>query len=123
MKKCGHTPVFVFAPEDSNSKKISVKTVNPNLPPLGMGAIASQPQTALILPIKKDLRIVLYSDGLTDMQSPDGLRFEDKRTKELFIDTYRKTPDELTEKLNKTIHEWIADAMLIDDITILDVRF
>ena len=88
-----------------------------------MGAIASSPQTAMSIPIQKGVRISMYSDGLTDMQTPDGIRFEDENTKKLFFDTYMVKGEEFSKKITKVIEDWILDAMLIDDITLLDIHF
>lgn len=126
VQNCGHTPIYIFEP-NRETKKILIKTMNPNVPPLGMGAIAENADTdedlALILPIQNHLRIALYSDGLTDMQTPEGLRFEDERTKQLLTETYTKRGDEFTRTIDKTVKEWVLDAMLIDDITIMDLHF
>lgn len=122
IQNCGHTSVFIFIPQ-AESKKISVKTLNANLPPFGMGAVNESEQTAMTIPIQKGIRINMYSDGFTDMQTPDGVRFEDENTKRFFFSTYGKKQDEFLEQVSKTVENWILDAMLIDDITILDINF
>ncbi len=121
IQNCGHTPIYLFVPEEGN--RIIGKTVNPNLPPMGMGIIKAEENTDYSVPISKGLRIVLYTDGLTDMVTPDGVRFDDERTKELFAATCGKSEAKTREIYTNTIEGWILEAMLPDDITIMDIRF
>ena len=121
IQNCGHTPIYIFVPGENN--KVVGKTMNPNLPPLGMGILESEAASGYKFPIEKGLRIVLYTDGLTAMVTPDGVRFEDKRTRELFASTHGKNEKESRELYTKAIDNWINEAMLPDDITIMDIRF
>ena len=122
LQNCGHTPVFVFIPNEQ-TQKLEMRTLNPNLPPFGMGVIGSSEQTVMTLPIQKGVRISMYSDGFTDMQTPEGMRFEEENTKKFFMKSYGKKPEEFLSLVEKTVAEWIADAMLIDDITVMDINF
>ncbi len=121
IQNCGHTPIYIFIPGEGG--KIVGKTMNPNLPPLGMGILENEENTGYRIPISKGLRIVFYTDGITDMVTPDGVRYEDDRTKDLFASTYNKNEHETKEMYTKAIDSWITDAMLPDDITIMDIRF
>lgn len=122
LQNCGHTPVFVFIPNEQ-TQKLEMRTLNPNLPPFGMGVIGSSEQTAMTLPIQKGIRISMYSDGFTDMQTPEGQRFEDENSKKFFMKSYGKKGDEFLKLVETTVEEWIEDAMLIDDITVMDINF
>ena len=97
--------------------------MNANLPPLGMGIIGEDKGGGFELPIVKGLRIVLYTDGLADMVTPDGERYEDERTRSLIASTYGKGKDEAAGIYKKAIEGWMGDAMQPDDITIMDIRF
>jgi sigma-B regulation protein RsbU (phosphoserine phosphatase) len=121
VQNCGHTPIYFFIPGEGN--KVSGKVMNPNLPPLGMGILGAEKQTSFKIPITKGLRIAIYTDGLTDMLTPDGDRYDDERTRELLASTYGRPEAETHENYTKAIDDWIQDAMLPDDITIMDLRF
>jgi serine phosphatase RsbU (regulator of sigma subunit) len=121
IQNCGHTPIYLFIPGED--KKIVGKTMNPNLPPLGMGILESESSGGYRLPITKGLRIVMYTDGLTDMQTPDGIRFDDDRTRKLFVSTHGKPEAETMSVYEQEVHNWVTEAMLPDDITIMDLRF
>ncbi len=121
IQNCGHTPIYLFIPGEN--KKIAGRTMNPNLPPLGMGILQSEESTSYKLNIVKGLRIALYTDGLTDMVTPDGVRFDDDRTRELIASTYGKSENDTRDVFQKEIDGWISEAMLPDDITIIDIRF
>ena len=57
------------------------------------------------------------------MQTEDGIRYDDDRTKEFFINLYSKKDEEVGENIKKTVDDWIGNAMLPDDVTVLDIRF
>ena len=122
---CGHTNVFAFLKEDSG--KIRVATLKPTLPPFGMGAVAeaiSGTQTCSYkMPMKSGLQIDLYSDGLTDMQTYNGERYDETRTKTLFGELYKTDVYSVEKSIEKTVTEWTQNSMLPDDITVMNIRF
>ncbi len=121
IQNCGHTPIYIFVPGEDG--KISGKTMNPNLPPLGMGIIETEKQSGYRLPIVRGLRIVLYTDGITDMQTPEGRRFDDERARALFASTQGKNEADTRSLYERAIQDWTLEAMLPDDITVMDLRF
>ncbi len=121
VQNCGHTPIYIFVPGDNG--KIAGKTMNANMPPLGMGIIESEENTALEIDIVRGLRIMLYTDGLSDMVTPDGERYDDERTRALLASTYGKSAKESAAIYKKAADSWMGDAMQSDDITIMDLRF
>lgn len=121
IQNCGHTPIYLFMPGES--RKVIGKTLTANLPPLGMGIVEGEEATGYRVPIVPGLRVVMYTDGITDMITPDGERHEDERTRQLFASTYGKSREETSAAYEKAINMWINEAMLPDDITIMDVRF
>ncbi len=121
IQNCGHTPIYIFVPAEGG--KIAGKTMNANMPPLGMGIIGDEDNAGFEIPIVKGLRIVLYTDGLTDMVTPDGERYDDERTRTLIASTYGKGEREAAAIYQKAIDLWMNDAMQSDDITVMDVRF
>lgn len=121
IQNCAHTIIYLYVPDEHN--KMQGKILNPNLPPLGMDILEAESKSCYQIPIEKGMRIVLYTDGLTDMVTPDGLRFEDERTKNLFNTVPNGTEEEILSYYTKNIETWINDAMLADDITIMDIRF
>lgn len=129
---CGHTTVYLlFAEDGEEGTRVKIASVKPGLPPLGMGQVKAELEAAAqegkkpyaAIPVKKDMHIELYSDGFTDMQTENGERFDDDRTKEFFINLYTKEDDEIEPAIDKTVRDWIGNAMLPDDVTVLDIRF
>ncbi len=121
IQNCGHTPIYLFMPGEN--RKVVGKTLTANLPPLGMGIVGGEEATGYRVPIVPGLRVVMYTDGITDMLTPDGERHEEERTRQLFAATYGKSPQDTTAAYEKAVNMWIKEAMLPDDITIMDVRF
>ncbi|MCR4939890.1 MAG: SpoIIE family protein phosphatase [Treponemataceae bacterium] len=131
LYNCGHTTVYIlFAEETGEGRRVKIASVNASLPPLGMGEVKAtlEKNTAgdksyAALPIKEDMHLELYSDGFTDMQTEDGIRYDDDRSKEFFINLYSKKYEEVSDTIGKTVDGWIQNAMLPDDVTVLDIRF
>lgn len=121
---CGHTNVFAFLKEESG--KIRVATLKPTLPPFGMGAVAdaitNENKGAYKIPVKADLQIDLYSDGLTDMQTYNGERYEESRTKALFGELFKTDVYSVEKAIEKTVSEWTQNSLLPDDITVMNIR-
>ncbi len=125
---CGHTNVYAIIKNESGANgKMAV--IEPTFPPMGMGAVSEQIKNskdgkngATVLPFKDCLHINLYSDGFTDMKNNDGERYEDDRAKDFFINLYRVKDGDVEEKIQGEVTEWIQNAMLPDDVTVLDLR-
>ena len=126
---CGHTVIYFFAPgASSNGKRIvKVSEVEAFLPPLGLGVVAEALEGGAVdvpsCAIKKGLRAELYSDGLEDMQTEEGIRYGCDRVKSLFKLLYPVKREEFAQKLEEAVLKWTERAMLSDDITVVDVRF
>ena len=122
---CGHTNVFAYLGDDSGKTKVAA--LEPTLPPFGMGAVAEaiveSKKGAYKMPIKPGLQIDLYSDGLTDMQSDDGERYDEARTKAFFGELYKTDVYSAEKTIEKTVTDWIQNALLPDDITVMNIRF
>jgi len=121
IQNCGHTPIYLFIPGED--RRVVGKTMPANMAPLGMGVVSSEENTAYRVPISRGLRVVSYTDGLTDMVDPDGERYGDDRARDLIAGTYGKSEAETRAAFSKAIDGWGSDALQADDITILDLRF
>ena len=125
LYNCGHTNAFAFLKDDSG--KVRVATLTPTLPPFGMGAVADaitdSKKGPYRMPMKSGLQIDLYSDGFTDMQSYNGERYDEPRTKAFFGELYKTDDYEAEKKIEKTVTEWVQQSLLPDDITVMNLRF
>ncbi len=122
---CGHTNVFAYLKDDSGKGRVA--TLKPTLPPFGMGAVADaitgEKKGAYKMPLKNGLQIDLYSDGFTDMQSDDGERYDEARTKAFFGELFKTDVYSAEKEIEKTVKDWIGHALLPDDITVMNIRF
>ena len=75
------------------------------------------------MPMKSGLQIDLYSDGLTDMQTYNGERYDEQRTKEFFGELYKTNVYTAESLIEKTVTEWTQNSLLPDDITVMNIRF
>ncbi|MCR4580266.1 MAG: serine/threonine-protein phosphatase [Treponema sp.] len=122
---CGHTNVLAYLKDDSGHGRVA--TLEPTLPPFGMGAVADaisgEKKGAYKMPLKNGLQIDLYSDGFTDMQSDDGERYDEARTKAFFGELFKTDVYSAEKEIEKTVNSWIGHALLPDDITVMNIRF
>lgn len=126
---CGHTNIYFFipGPSDGQRRTIRLSEVEAFLPPLGMGATAESLAGGDVkIPccaIESGLRAELYSDGLPDMQTDEGIRFGDDRTKDFFKTLYPKKEQDVIQGIEDAVAHWTGKSMLPDDITVVDVAF
>ena len=122
---CGHTNVFAYLKDDSGKGRVA--TLQPTLPPFGMGAVADaitdEKKGAYKMPVKAGLQLDLYSDGFTDMQSDDGERYDEARTKAFFGELFNTDVYSAEKAIEKTVNDWIGQTLLPDDITVMNIRF
>jgi sigma-B regulation protein RsbU (phosphoserine phosphatase) len=120
IHNCGFSPVLIFVPQGEN--KISLKTIQPSLPPLGIQEELDV-DAGQVVPIVAGLRLTAYSDGLTDMANINGERYGEEKTNELLKQFYRIRQGHIRQNLEREIAAWIGEASLADDVTLVDMRF
>ncbi len=131
---CGHTTTYLLSKDAADSSRGKIAKIDPKLPPLGMGVVASELEKSLTekdasrrpylaYQLAHGLHLDMYSDGFTDMKSENGVRYEDDRAKKFFEKLYDLNDDEVLPFIEKTVNSWIGNAMLPDDVTVLDIRF
>lgn len=125
LYNCGHTNVFAFLKDEAGKGRVA--TLEPTLPPFGMGAvaeaIAGSGKNAYKMPVKPGLQIDLYSDGFTDMQNDDGIRYDEARTKAFFGELFKVDVYSAEKAIEKNVTDWIQHSLLPDDITVMNIRF
>ncbi|MFA6856335.1 MAG: SpoIIE family protein phosphatase [Treponema sp.] len=125
---CGHTITYMLYKESPSTPGGKLASIKPELPPFGIGAVKTTLETAqkqpfTVIPLKKGIHLDLYTDGLTDMKNDDGTRYEDDLAKQFFIKLYGIKDEDVCPTIEHTVTSWIQNAMLPDDITVIDVRF
>ena len=86
-------------------------------------AITAEKKGAYKMPVKPGLQIDLYSDGFTDMQSDDGERYDEARTKAFFGELFKTDVYSAEKTIEKTVNDWVQHSLLPDDITVMNIRF
>lgn len=131
---CGHTTSYLISKESNDSQKGKIISIDPKLPPLGMGVVSDQLMASLAekdgskrpyvaFQLNHGMHLNMYSDGFTDMKNDSDERYEDERAKEFFQKMYDLNDDEVIFHIDDTVTKWIGRTMLPDDVTVLDVRF
>jgi sigma-B regulation protein RsbU (phosphoserine phosphatase) len=120
IHNCGFSPVLIFMP--LKNSKITLKTIQPGLPPLGIQEDLDV-DAGQIVSIAAGLRLTAYSDGLTDMTNIHGERYGEARTNDLLKELHGIPQQHIRKKLESEIAAWIGKASLADDVTLVDMRF
>lgn len=129
LYNCGHTLVYYLFKNAKEASSGKIATIKPLMPPLGMGKVAellTNPNGAKLfstLKLQNGAHLDLYTDGFTDMKNNYSQSFGDSQAKQFFVKLYDVKQNEISSTIEKTISTWIQDAMLPDDITVIDIRF
>lgn len=127
---CGHTTTFLFYREPGSTAPVKSASILPKLPPFGMGAIGDQlakpgspkEHPYLLLEMRSGIHLDLYSDGFTDMQNSDGIRFEEKNACEFFRKLYETPDEQVGNTIGEAVDKYIGGTLIPDDITVMDIR-
>ncbi len=127
---CGHTTCYLTYQEPATGNPVKTAPIVPKLPPFGMGAIKEQlsktenskERSFLALEARRGIHLDFYSDGFTDMQNPDGRRYEEQSAFEFFTRLYTVPEEDFFNEVTKTVNKYIGEMLIPDDITIMDIR-
>jgi serine phosphatase RsbU (regulator of sigma subunit) len=64
-------------------------------------------------------RMIIYSDGLTEMTNADGEQFSEKRLADFIATRAPLSTTNLLGELNATLRSWRGSDALDDDLTVL----
>ncbi len=113
---CGFSPVYAFY-VDAETGKPKGMIVNPNLRPLGIAAYAEMKVS--LMPIQKNFRIFMHSDGLIDAVNEMGARYGEEAMCKFLYARCMKPAKDIIADLDKEISGYTGPAPLADDITVL----
>jgi sigma-B regulation protein RsbU (phosphoserine phosphatase) len=83
--------------------------------PLGSAAQAEFPSHTFDL--ERDDALLLYTDGLTECESPDGDQFGERRLRSAFADACHLEPRDLRTEILRTLQRFRGDRPAPDDMT------
>ena len=110
----GHNPPYIF----SNGKYTQMKVIKNVV----LGALNSVEFTQENIRLKKDDRLFLYTDGITEAQNKKGDFFGEKRLEEV-LQSISGSAKETLLKIDDKVHKFSANAPQSDDITMLEFIF
>jgi sigma-B regulation protein RsbU (phosphoserine phosphatase) len=76
-----------------------------------------------IVPIKSGLRIAAYTNGLPNMTALSGQKYGEKNAFKLLKTLHSRDHEDLPATVAGEIEDWLGEAPLVDDITLMDMRF
>jgi sigma-B regulation protein RsbU (phosphoserine phosphatase) len=120
IHNCGFSPVHIFLPAEGG--QLSHKAVAPAMPPLGAQKELDVDK-GRIVPIRSGLRIAAHTNGLPDMTSFSGEAYGDGNAFRLLKTLHRRDQKDISPAMDSEIEQWLGGAPLVDDITLMDMRF
>jgi sigma-B regulation protein RsbU (phosphoserine phosphatase) len=120
IHNCGFSPVYIFLPTEG--KQLSYKAVAPNMPPLGKQKELDVDK-GQIVPIRSGLRIAAHTDGLPNMTAFSGKEYGKENAFALLKTLHRREQTDIYPAMDTEIEQWLGGAPLVNDITLMDLRF
>ena len=107
------------APVLAGRGKPGYLAVDPNVP---VGIMPGWEYTAQEAVIDRGTTIFGYTDGLTEAADKDEALFGEERMLQAIASAESFAPDVLIRTVEKSLHEFVADAEQSDDLTMLALR-
>jgi serine phosphatase RsbU (regulator of sigma subunit) len=113
---CGFSPIFAFF-TDEETGKTKGKIIKSSLWPLGIHEF--EDLSGNVFPIYKNLRVFMYSDGLTDARDSRGDQYGEENLKKFLFPKCMQKAKALVASLDEEISAFVGAAPQADDITVL----
>lgn len=109
----GHVPPFLMSCQEPG------KVLRLNRTGMALGVIedTTWTQNSLIL-VPGDI-LLMYTDGITDAQAPDGTFFGEGRLLEIVQANLGRPAEEIVRAILNCLYDFTADSPLVDDITLV----
>lgn len=108
-------PLYIFHQAETGKPLCSV--MQPNFPPLGIDLLENADKNRKILPILNKMKVVMFSDGLTDARDGFGTMYGEERLKAFLFARPAHNPQALVNDLSAEMAGFIGNAPQADDIT------
>jgi len=113
---CGYSPIFAFY-TDGESGKSKGKIIKSDLWPLGINEFADVRGNSF--PFYQNLRVFMYSDGLTEARNERGELYGEERLKKFLFPRCMKKAKAIVDDLDAELKGFVGAAPRADDITAL----
>lgn len=113
----GHNaPVLI----DSNTGKVTMLDVKPNVPIAVVPDIKFEGQETVITP---GTAIFLYTDGLTEAENADKQLFGEERMTEQLEKSTQQNSKGIIQQMLEAVHSHVKDAEQSDDLTMVAIKY
>ncbi|MDR1248243.1 MAG: SpoIIE family protein phosphatase [Treponema sp.] len=120
IHNCGFSPVHIFLPVEGG--QLAHKSVAPNMPPLGLQKELDVDK-GQIVSIRSGLRMAVHTNGLPNMTALSGEKYGEQNAFNLLKTLHKQDHRDIPSALDREIEQWLKKAPLVDDITLMDMRF
>ena len=113
----GHNPSYILHKEQDHVTKLG------DLHGPVVGAMENMTYKETMLNINKDDIILAYTDGVTESKNTKEEMYSDARFVEFLEKEKHNSPEDLTNKIIKSVKSFEGEAEQFDDITVLAVKY
>ncbi|HKO21926.1 MAG TPA: PP2C family protein-serine/threonine phosphatase [Candidatus Eisenbacteria bacterium] len=111
----GHNPAVLL--------RVNGAIERPDKGGLVLGAFEAARYEEEAITLQSGDKLVLFSDGVTDAENPDGEQYGEERLLEALAGCERLTPDEILERVLTSVQRFAAEQPPADDVTVLVIRY
>jgi len=112
---CGHNPALLY-----QAKTRDVIPMNSSCPPVGM--FSTEACEISRTDLADGDTLVLYTDGITEAENPEGEEFGMERLSALIRDNHMLSADGLMNRILESVTDFSREVGFNDDVTILVVK-
>lgn len=119
IANAAHPPAILFHPQ---KKKQNLEKLDTNGIFVGAMEDVGHFYEQKNFKLKRGDRLILYTDGIIEQQSPDGENFGEQRLVDTIIDTAKKPVDQFNPELLRRIFMHIEGNPIHDDISLFSIE-
>jgi sigma-B regulation protein RsbU (phosphoserine phosphatase) len=111
----GHNPAVLL--------RVNGSIERPDRGGLVLGAFVAARYEEEAITLKPGDTMVLFSDGVTDAENPEGEQYGEERLLEALAGSARRAPDEVLEGVLTSVQSFTSGHPPADDVTVLVIRY
>jgi sigma-B regulation protein RsbU (phosphoserine phosphatase) len=111
----GHNPAVLL--------RVNGSIERPDRGGLVLGAFVAARYEEEAISLKPGDTMVLFSDGVTDAENPEGEQYGEERLLEALAGSARRAPDEVLEGVLTSVQSFTSGHPPADDVTVLVIRY
>ncbi len=115
---CGHPPVLLYAKQEDVIRRVESENA-----PIGLFEDLLRSCSMLEVPFRRGDRLLLYTDGVTEVTNPDGLQLGVDGLERYFKEFSYLPPKDCGDAISRWVHDFRAGVPAHDDQLLLVISY